>query len=154
LIEPAVIDLLVRIAKDGEYDYVSNVDPPTYPDGLDVEVIRRSALADAHRSARLPSEREHVTPYIRKESHYRRYNVEHTPDLSGHRWTLDTAEDYLLLRTVYHHLCREGLFFGMDEVLDLLDRHPEVAGINREFRRNEGYERSIEQDHQMNEEEG
>jgi len=143
LIDPAVIDRVVRAATKGQYDYASNTNPPTYPDGLDVEVMRASVLETAHINARLPSEREHVTPYIRNNEHFSKYNVRSPVDYSSLRWTLDHEEDYRFFQSVYGHLYNEDEAFSMSDILDLLKVHPEIAVINARYQRNEGYVKSL-----------
>ena len=125
-------------------DYVSNVHPPTYPDGLDTEVFSVEALETAGREARLPSEREHVTPYLWSHpERFRLANVEHTEDLSAHRWTVDTEADLAFVRAVFEALGPAGTKAGMTEVLQLLKERPEIREINSGLRRNEGFERSL-----------
>ena len=90
LLDPEVMDGVIEKHIEGDYDYTSNTAPPTFPDGLDVEVLRFSALADAWREARLHSEREHVTPFIRNNlDRYRIGNLLNGEDLSSLRWTVD-----------------------------------------------------------------
>ncbi|GIW10393.1 MAG: hypothetical protein KatS3mg061_1450 [Dehalococcoidia bacterium] len=143
LIDPAVIDQVVRAYQQGGVDYATNTLPPTYPDGLDVEVFSRAALARAHAEARRPSEREHVTPYLRQAPGLRRLNVAHVPDLSprGLQWSVDTAADLAFVRAVYAHL-GEGSF-GLPEVLALLEREPVLHTIQPARISNEGYYRSL-----------
>jgi len=132
---------------DGRVDYVSNVHPPTFPDGLDTEVFSREALEVAWREARLPSDREHVTPFIwRQPERFRLANVANVTDLSALRWTVDTAADLDFARAVYAALEDSGGAFGMDQVLRLLDSRPELSLINAGQRRNEGLERSLAAD--------
>jgi len=132
-----------------ELDYASNVHPPTFPDGLDTEVVAREALERAWREARQPSDREHVTPFVwRQPDRFRLAGVCHADDLSALRWTVDTAADLDFARAVYAHLApagapRGGPLFGMDAVLALLAARPELARLNAGQRRNEGYERSV-----------
>ena len=137
-----VLDEYFRSA--GAVDYVSNVDPPTYPDGLDAEVFSSQALERAWREARLSSDREHVTTYIRDHrDRFRAANVANGEDLSAHRWVVDTAADLTLVHQVYASLDPAGTrIFGMAEVLELLARRPELRSLNAGIRRNEGLERS------------
>src|SRR5207245_2630068 len=96
LLDPAVAGLVLRRFLDaaGELDYASNTQPPTFPDGQDTEVFSAAALARAWREARLPSEREHVTPYIWKHpDRFRLANVRHAADLARMRWTVDEAAE-------------------------------------------------------------
>jgi spore coat polysaccharide biosynthesis protein SpsF len=145
LMDPAVIDAAVSIAQEREYGYVSNVDPPTYPDGVDVEVIRRDVLVQAEATAHLPSDREHVTPSIRRNAQVTKWNMTMTPDLSAERWTLDTPQDYRFLSEVCRHLSRmDG--YSVKGVCAVLKRHTELRVINAGIPRNTGYRISLEND--------
>lgn len=138
--DPGVIDDIVsRLLADPELDYASNTLEPSYPDGLDIEVFRARALARAWTEARLPSEREHVTPYIWKQPRlFRLLGVRYPRDLSHLRWTLDYEEDLRFTREVYARLYR-GRVFGMDEILALLEREPDLTRINTGIQRNSAY---------------
>jgi len=150
LLDPEVSGRVVAeyLAHRGEVDYVSNVEPPTYPDGLDTEVLSAAALERAWREARLPSDREHVTTYIRDRKHdFRIRNVEHEPNLSVYRWTVDEPRDLDFVRAVYDALAPGGeCVFGMEEVLELLHARPELTALNDGIRRNEGLDRSRQRD--------
>lgn len=147
LIDPAVIDQVVAAYRQVGADYVSNVQPPTFPDGLDVEVFRFSALLTAWREAKLISEREHVTPYLRNHPEkFSAHNVTHSTDLSALRWTLDEPADYALLQRLVAELDRNQLDFHLEDVLQVLAAHPEWQELNRDFQRNEGYVKSLRQE--------
>ena len=125
-------------------DYVSNVHPPTFPDGLDTEVVSVEALGVATREARLASDREHVTPYVwSRPERFRTANVAHAEDLSGHRWTVDTAADLEFVRAVLGALGPAARLAGMADVLKVLAERPALRNINQGLQRNEGYERSV-----------
>jgi glutamate-1-semialdehyde aminotransferase/spore coat polysaccharide biosynthesis protein SpsF (cytidylyltransferase family) len=144
LMDPEVIDLLVRAFQKSDYDYVSNTLPYTFPDGLDVEVFSFRALEQAWREATKPSEREHVTPYLRLSGKFKLFNVENGEDLSRqrHRWTVDDPTDLEFIREIYKSF-PAGPIFGMNEVLALLQRRPELQRINQETVMNEGYYRTL-----------
>lgn len=150
LLDPVVSGLLVAdyVAHRDETDYVSNVEPPTYPDGLDTEVVSAEALERAWREARLPSEREHVTTYIRSGAHgFRTRNVVHRTDLSALRFTVDEPRDLAFVRAVYDELAPDGhRIFGMREVLGLLGARPDLSKLNAGIVRNEGLLRSLRLD--------
>ncbi|MGH6953183.1 MAG: cytidylyltransferase domain-containing protein [Alphaproteobacteria bacterium] len=132
---------------EGRVDYVSNAHPPTFPDGLDTEVISYEALEVAWREARLASEREHVTPFIwRQPARFRLANVAHAEDLSSQRWTVDTAPDLAFARAVHDALGGTGRIFGMADVLRLLAGSPEIRDLNSGQQRNEGLVRSLAAD--------
>jgi spore coat polysaccharide biosynthesis protein SpsF len=146
LLDPTVIDKVIRFFREGDYDYVSNTLDPSYPDGLDTEVFRREALERAWCGARLPSEREHVTPYIwRHPELFRMANVRHDHDLSGLRWTVDEPEDLLFVRRIHEHF-EAGLSFGLADILALLNKYPELGHVNSRFNRNDGYKASVRGD--------
>ena len=113
-------------------DYASNVHPPTFPDGLDTEVIARGALIAAWREARLPSDREHVTPFVwRQPGRFRQALVRGDQDLSHLRWTVDTAADLDFARAVYARLAPSGHErFAMRQLLALFAREPGLAQPN------------------------
>lgn len=148
MLDPAVSGLVLDrfLEAGGELDYASNTQPPSFPDGFDTEVFAFEALERAWREARLPSEREHVTPYMWKQpDKFRLANVTHEPDLSAMRWTVDEARDLAFARAIFARLGARGLF-GMEDVLALLRREPSLLEINTGPHRNEGYDRSVRQD--------
>jgi spore coat polysaccharide biosynthesis protein SpsF (cytidylyltransferase family) len=149
--DPEIIDKLVKRFLDSEADYVSNADPPTFPDGLDTEVFSFSVLEKVWKEARLKSEREHVTPYIRKHTDiFKIINVECERDLSDCRWTLDEEEDYEFVKSVYENLYKRKPAFGMKDILEFLAEHPEITAINKHISRNEGYKKSLREDRIFN----
>lgn len=144
LIDPLVIDRVVDVFSAGSYDYVSNTVRYTYPDGLDVEVFSYRALEQAWRRAVKPSEREHVTSFMRSHSEFATYNVENGSgqNLSHLRWTVDTEDDLERIRTVYRELGSNGAF-GMNDVVNLIARAPDLAGCTTGEVMNAGYYKSI-----------
>jgi spore coat polysaccharide biosynthesis protein SpsF len=146
LIDPDIVDDVVGLFRTGNYDYASNVHPPTYPDGLDVEVVSLAALERAHREAVLLSEREHVTPFIWKHEHvFRIGNLRAPRDLSSLRWTVDDVHDLAFVREVFRQLGGGERDFHMQDVLDLLAERPDLART-AVGARNAGYARSLETD--------
>jgi spore coat polysaccharide biosynthesis protein SpsF len=146
--DPAIIDRCVRhLLEDERLDYCSNTLRPTFPEGLDIEAFRFSALAAATDEARLASEREHVTPFIwKRPDRFRLRNFVHDEDLSDWRWTVDKPADLDFMRAVFAAFKdREG-DASFREVIDLLKRRPELRAINAGTIRNEGYLRSVQKE--------
>ncbi|MDO8468829.1 MAG: glycosyltransferase family protein [Candidatus Peribacter sp.] len=144
LLDPAVIRTVVE-ALDAKTDYVSNVLHRTYPKGLDAEAFSMQTLAKVWEQAKLPSEREHVTPFIYKNpSLFRIREVTQKTNHSALRWTVDEPRDLAFVRAVYGEL-GNGLF-GQEEVLALLAAHPEIQMLNEGIDPDEGYKRSLQQD--------
>ena len=147
LADPAVIDACVDFHLAGDYDYSTNALQPTFPDGLDVEVFRFRCLDEAWREARLPSEREHVTPFI--HSRPERYRIGHfrqAEDLSWLRWTVDRPEDFAVVEAIYQALYPANPAFTTSDILAFLAAHPEIARRNADITRNEGYLKSLAAD--------
>lgn len=140
LIDPGVIDRVLRnyLVNSDKYDFVSNLHPPSYPDGNDVEVMSFAALERAWSQATRLFEREHTTPFI-WESHelFRIGNVDWETGLDysmSHRWTIDYLEDYLFIESIYNALWTgEGRIFSMADILDLLSAKPELKEINARY---------------------
>ncbi len=147
LIDPDIIDAVIKFCLDGNYDYATNAVPPTFPDGLDVEVFLFSALEEAWKEATLPSQREHVTPFIHQQpDRYRIGNYKNTEDLSHLRWTVDEQEDFDLINKIYEELYPVKPDFRMADVLNLLKQKLDWSNINKQFERNEGLKKSLNED--------
>ena len=143
LVDPRIIDQVIQAHVEQPNDYTSNTLKPSYPDGLDVEVVTFSALEKCFKLARLPSELEHVTQYIHNHvGEFRVCNVKHKSDLSNMRWTVDEPEDFEFVETIYKKLFTKNPSFDMHDVLDLLTAEPELQRINHKFKRNEGLKKS------------
>lgn len=142
--DPYILDLcVIYLLEHSGLDYVSNTMKPTYPEGLDIEVFRFRSLEIAWGSAKLPSEREHVTPFIWKNPDiFHCANIENDEDLSSYRWTLDYKEDLQFTKEVYEKLNDKGIFH-MYDILDLLKRYPYLSKINDNYTRNDGYLTSL-----------
>lgn len=149
LIDPAIIDLVLRFYRRSKkkFDYLSNVRPPTFPDGMDVEVFPFPVLEEAWKKATLPSEREHVSSYIANHpQHFRLGNVADKKDFSYLRLTVDEPRDLLLVRKIFHFLYPAKPQFTLGDILHLLEKRPDIVLLNAGIMRNEGYLKSLEQD--------
>lgn len=131
LIDPEIIDQLITVFESGSYDYVSNSLERTYPRGLDVEMFTIKGLNHAYEEAKDPFEREHVTPYFyRHPELFRLKNVSSPEALSHHRWTVDTLEDFTLIKLILENLYPTNPHFLLNDVLNLLKIHPDWLKIN------------------------
>jgi len=132
LIDPSVIDGVIREFLSNNCDYVSNSLNKTFPLGLDAEVFSFKALETAWNEAKKDYEREHVTPYIiENPDKFKLLNVANDIDLSNLRWTLDTKDDFEFIDAIYERIHSKKQLFFMDDVLELLGREPELININR-----------------------
>lgn len=131
LTDPAIVDACVAMHIANGADYTANGVERTYPDGLDVEVMTASALGRAAREAKDQFHREHVTPYIYRDPEIFSLDALRYPrDLSGLRWTVDTAADFAFVARIFAELLPRDPFFGWRDVLALVEAHPEIAAIN------------------------
>lgn len=150
VLDPEVMDAVIDFYLQGGYDYASNAVEPTFPDGLDVEIFRFAVLEAAWKEARLPSQREHVTPFIHQQpDRYRIGHYRHTEDLSHLRWTVDEQEDFELITRIFEALYPAEPRFRMGDILELLRQRPDWLALNRRFGRNEGFGKSLQADRQV-----
>lgn len=132
-IDPAVIDEVLGFYRShlGEYDYVSNSLTQSFPYGMAVEVFTFNSLEEAAREATTEPEREHVSPFLyTRPERYRIGQVVYPQDISHHRWTVDTPEDFELIRRIIESLYPEKPEFDIRDVLALLAQHPDWVQIN------------------------
>lgn len=146
MIDSNIIDLVIAKHLKSNSDYASNTLNPTYPDGLDTEIMKYSVLEDTWVKANLASQREHVTQYIIHNSEYVKESIVNEIDYSKERWTLDTDNDYKFITSIYNELYSYNPNFEMKDVIELLNKHPNLREINNDSERNEGLVKSLKND--------
>ncbi len=135
-----MIDNAIMILKDGNYDFVCNNNPVSYPEGLDVEVISMDALCQSYAKSTSKFEQEHVTQYIHKnKDKFKIYNLKNDKDLSYYRWTIDTKEDYIFTKEIYNFLYKKDRMFLTEDVYRLLEIEPNLLKINNEVKKSDLY---------------
>lgn len=142
--DPGIIRQAIAMVRDGDaIDYCSNTVNPTYPEGLDIEVFRYASLVRAHHEAKLPSEREHVTPYIWKHPEiFNLCSLEFHRNLSAWRWTVDKPADLEFVREIYRHF-NDNPLVPFTKIIEHIENNPYLAEINAGSIRNEGYFKSL-----------
>ena len=139
LIDPKIVQDMIKFYQMHNYDYITNTLPPTYPDGLDVEVFSFHVLKKTFFNAKLKSDLEHVTSYIRRNNKkFNVFNYTTVHDLSAYRWTVDEKNDLLFVRKIFTKM-KPKKVFGMDSVLNIISKNPNIIMINSNIIRNEGY---------------
>lgn len=131
-----------------ETDYMGQM-VDSFPDGLDIEIMKFWALKESWEMAKLISEREHVTQYIRKHPEkFKLQNLEcPISGIADQRWTLDEEEDYKVIAEIYHYFIQRGKEdFVTEDILAFLKQHPEIEDLNKKYVRNEGLKKSIAAD--------
>jgi spore coat polysaccharide biosynthesis protein SpsF len=135
-----LIDQAVDLLQKGNYDFVSNNNPVSYPEGLDVEVLTFATLKLCNELAEDAFEKEHVTQYIFKNpDKFYIKNISSDVDLSSFRWTIDTEDDFVFATEVYKKLHFTGRLFLTEDICKLLNASPELAEINKEVKRSTLY---------------
>lgn len=148
MVDPALIDEVLRAQKQGNFDLVGAATGAGavgmvghhFPDGCDVECYTFAALERLWKTATAPSDREHVSPYAwRNTDEFDVGRVWAPADWGRYRLTVDYAEDYALAKAVYAALWRKERHFTVAEVVAFLEEHPDVYGLNRRWVGQEGY---------------
>ena len=146
LIDVKICDRLVDefIKHQVDYAFLS----PGFAEGLDCEVLKATALEKCHQHAKLASEREHVTPYIKNhQDQFKLFCMDNREDHSGYRIVVDEPEDLAMLEILFNDFYKkihpQGSF---DEIKAYLDRHPELVRMNSHVVRNEGFIRSLQKE--------
>jgi glutamate-1-semialdehyde aminotransferase/spore coat polysaccharide biosynthesis protein SpsF (cytidylyltransferase family) len=149
LIDATIIDKVIEYCIEHQLDYCSNTLEPSFPDGMDVEVFRYSALEKAWQEAGLQSDREHVTPYIwrnstaRGETVFKSCNYSSKEDYSTIRLTVDTPNDLELINQLILAL---GDAASWQDYVQYLNKNKHLLAINNNSQRNEGFMKSLQHD--------
>ncbi len=137
IIDANLIDKIIEEFLKNKLDYLSNTIDPTFPDGLDIEVFTFKALEIATQLAKKPFDREHVTPFIKRDERFKRLNYYNDIDFSEERWTVDDPEDLVVIKNIINHFY-PNIFFTWQDVMDLKNSEPKLFYANKNLKRNEG----------------
>ena len=145
LVDPEITDQVIKEFVDSEYDYVCNTQPRTFPQGTETEVFSFSALEKIWSKAKLPSEREHVTPYFYTHpEEFDIFNVKNSQDTSHLRWCIDKENDLQVVKTLVQNISKRPILSG--DIIEFIRDKPEILEKNRDNTINEGYFKSLEED--------
>lgn len=151
LLDPKLVDEVIDMAIQMDLDFCNNTMTPTYPDGMDVAVMKYKTLKEAQLGAILSSDREHVTPYIVKKSTYKGGEafksdcLKSKEDNSGLRITVDEQKDLDLIQELVKKL---GISASCSEYVECLKENKELREINSNIERNEGYFASLRKENE------
>jgi len=144
LIDPEICGQLIRLHADTNADYACNNMPPSWPHGLDCEIVSFDWLERSAREANKKYEREHVTQYVRNHPDARRSNLAGPGgDCVRHRWTLDTPDDFTFFEALWAQLPAGEMLSGYRDILEIVTDKPQLAMINSGQDRDEGLKKSI-----------
>ncbi len=145
LIDPTVIDKVIKKYQSGKFDYVSTSPPQTFPWGISVEIFSFKALKNIWRNAKIPSEREHVTPYFYKNpKKFKIFVVKNKIQLTNIRINIDRKNDLTLVRKVISKIKIRPIL--LKSILKLSKSNPDLFKINKSNIPNEGYLNSLKLD--------
>ena len=149
LIDPEIVDNVVSMFMNSSYDYITNFLPnPTFPSGTEVEVFSINALKKAWEKAKIPSEKEHVTPYFTNhEDEFKITHMENSENLSHLRLAVDKIEDLKLVRKIVSKIKKRPII--LKDIIDLFAKEPELVEINKNVNRKEGDLKSFKEDQEF-----
>ena len=144
LIDPFFVDKIIEEFLKNDLDYISTFNPPSFPRGSEVEVFNFDSLENAWKNASLPSEREHVTPYLYTSEKFRITNYSNEEDISDVRYAVDRYEDLVLVKKIFGKIKKNPIL--MKDILTLFKDEPSLLEINKNVDHDEGYKKSLNED--------
>ena len=137
MVDAKLVDKAIRMFHDKRADYLSNTEPPTFPDGLDIEVFTRKSLITAYQNYRSAEDSEHVTPFIRETELFRRESFHYHKDVSQIRLCVDEAIDLEVVQEIFSKFDPD-IHFNLKKILSYKYENPELFLKNAKIQRNEG----------------
>ena len=146
LVDPNIVDLVINEYKNNKCDFATNTLHRTFPYGTEVEVFSFKSLEKAWKNAKKPSEREHVTPFIRDpQNRFILINTEYQEDFSYLRYTVDRIEDLKLVKEIVKNIPTRPVL--IQDVIELYKKRPEIFEINKNVK-HDGHLSSLKKDEQ------
>lgn len=134
LMDPIILDQIIHTYQTKNVDYVSNILERTYPRGMDIQIFSTAVLEKVSRLTNDPIDHEHVSLYIHEHPEiFTLANVK--SDLPENKWdirlTVDTQEDFQLIKAIFDSLYPRNPEFTLHEILDLLEKRKELLNLNQ-----------------------
>lgn len=138
LMDYEILDKMLTLFKEkfNEIDYLSNTDvvKNTFPRGFDIEIFKYELLEKIFNIATKEYEREHVTPYVYEHpSEFKLCGFKNEIDYSNYRLTVDTSEDFNVIKLIFDKCYKENGYFNLNDVINVLRTNPEIIEINKEI---------------------
>ena len=137
IVDSCLVDKFINSFHQSGVDYLSNCEPYTFPDGLDIEVMSFNSLNSANNKTVSEFDREHVTPFIRNSNFFNVTNISHDKNLSEIRLTVDEPEDLIVITNVFEHFS-PNIYFTWQQLLELRESQPALFEANIKIKNNEG----------------
>jgi len=143
LIDPLIIDDVIKLYIDKNVDFAANTVPAEtnkFPDGSDVEVFSMSALEKAQKEVSNSHDREHVTFYFWKyDNEILTTQLTNEKDYSKYRFTVDYKEDLEVVDFVIRKLKNRKSFGYLDEIIEIVDKNPIIKKLNSSYSFGQGW---------------
>jgi spore coat polysaccharide biosynthesis protein SpsF len=147
-IDPTIVDQIINNFQKIGCDYASNNLIRTFPAGFDVEVFSKQVLERTWREAKLSSEREHVTPFMKKNKDiFKQFNLKSSQHIPISRLTLDRKEDLKILKAVASKILGRPILFR--DIFELFEREPNLLELRNDIDPLEGYNKSLKEDEEF-----
>ena len=147
LLEVSLLDKMIKLHIQNDYDYTSNNVNGYWPDGLDIEIIKYKTLNKINKIVKINSDKEHVTTYIKKNLNNFKYRLlKPQKNLSYLRLTVDQNEDFILVNEIFKRLYKIKKNFTLEDIIKLFKRNPDLINLNNKIKRNEGLRLSLKND--------
>ena len=137
LIDPNIVDDAIGLLVSADVDYVNNMTPPTFPDGMDVEVFTFEALKRCWERTTRAHDREHVSGLMRSDQTFSRAYLRNNKQLDGYRLTVDEESDLVVVKGIFEHYS-PNLNFDLNDIVELRHKNPEIFLANKTISRDEG----------------
>jgi glutamate-1-semialdehyde 2,1-aminomutase len=137
LIDYVIVDKIINKFFSANLDYASNINPPTFPDGLDAEIFTFAALKKAHKQANTQIEREHIRPFMLSNKSFKKFNLESRKNYSSIRLTIDEPVDFKVIKDIINHF-KNNPFFLYEDIICLYKKKKSFFLDNMHINRNEG----------------
>ena len=130
LIDANIVDNLINKLIKNKKDYITNANPPTFPDGLDAEVMTFKAIKKCYKLAKSSYDKEHVTSYIRNSGKFKVLYNQYKKNYSNQRWCVDEKDDFKVVKKIFEYFYPK-INFGWLEIIKLTKRKPKIFEINK-----------------------
>ena len=137
IIDPSLVDDFIKVFKEKKVNYLSNTDPATFPDGLDIEIFDFKTLKTAYNDAKNSYDKEHVTTFIKHSKKFKKHNIKYKENLSNLRWSLDEERDLRVINLICNNF-KPNIYFSWKEVLKVIKKNRKKFTTNSIILRNEG----------------
>jgi glutamate-1-semialdehyde 2,1-aminomutase len=137
LIDPQIVDKVIKQYLEKKSDYACNTLPPTFPDGLDTDIFSMELLSYTFKNAKSKYDLEHVTPFMIRSNKFSKENIKNKEDLSHLRWCLDEEVDFKVIESIYENF-KPDIYFNLNRIHNLIKKNPSKYSANKHIIRNEG----------------